>query len=54
MDASPSRGKEHHARDTIPLYKVTMREGAMEFGDPLANVRAPTRLDLKIAERVAV
>ena len=48
---APSRGEEHYARDTIRIYKDTMREDAMEFGDPY--VRAPTQQELKIAERVA-
>ena len=38
-------------RDTIRRYKDTMREDAMEFGDPY--VHAPTQQELKIAERVS-
>ena len=39
-------------RDSIRMYKNTMREDAMEFGDPY--VRAQTQQKLKIAEHVAV
>ena len=48
---APSCGGEHDARDTTGLYKDTMREDAMELGDP--DIRAPTKQGLKIAERVA-
>ena len=48
---TPSRGEEHDARDTIRVYKDTMREDAMEFVNPY--VCAPTQQELKIAERVA-
>ena len=45
-----SRREEHDARYNIRLYKDTMREDAIEFGDPA--VRAPTQPELKLAERV--
>ena len=51
LSVAPSRAEEHYARDTIRLYRDTMREDAMEFGYPA--VRAPTQQELKIAERVA-
>ena len=49
----PNCGKDHDARDIIRLYKDTMREDAIEFGDLLESIRAPTQQELKIAERVA-
>ena len=52
LSVAPSRGEENDACDTICLYKDTMREDAIEFGDPLANVRAPAQQELRIAERV--
>ena len=51
LSVAPRRGEEHDAHDTIPLYRDTMREDAIEFGDPL--VRAPTQKDLMIVECVA-
>ena len=46
-----SRGEEHDARDTSRIYKDTMREDTMAFGD--SYVRVSTQQELKIAERVA-
>ena len=37
-------------RDTIRIYKDTMWEDTMEFGDPY--VCAPAQQELKIAERI--
>ena len=51
LSVAPSCGEEHNARDAIRLCKDTIREDAMDFGDPAA--RAPTQLNLKIAARVA-
>ena len=51
LSVAQSRGEKHDARETIRLYKNTMRQDAMEFGDPL--VCAPAQQKLKIAERVA-
>ena len=48
-----SHGEEHDARDMARVYSDAMCEDAMEFGDPLANVRAPTQEEFKIAERVS-
>ena len=48
---APSCGEEHDARDTIRLYPDTLREDAIEFGDPAD--RAQTKQELKITERVA-
>ena len=50
LSVSSSRGEEHDARDTIRLYKDTMRKDAMELCDSL--VRSPTQQELKIAECV--
>ena len=52
LRVAPSRDEEHDSRDTIRLYKDTMLEDAIEFGDPL--VRAPSQQELKIVERVSV
>ena len=49
---APSRREEHDVFGTVRLYKDTMDEDRMEFGDPLASVRAPTQQELKISERV--
>ena len=48
---APSCVKEHDARDTNRMYKDTMCEDAMEFGD--SHVRVPTQQELKNAKRVA-
>ena len=42
LSLTPSHAEVHNARDTTHLYKVTMREDTMEFGDLLASFRAPT------------
>ena len=47
---APRGGKEHDVHDTIRMYKDTIREDAIELGDPYD--RAPTQQKLKIAERV--
>ena len=51
LNVAPSRGEEHEACDTARLYKDTMSECKMEFGDP--GIRAPTQQELKISERFA-
>ena len=51
LSVAPSRREEHDARNTIRLYKDTVREDAMEFGDP--NIRALAQQELNIAERIA-
>ena len=51
LGVAPSRWEEHCARDTIRLYKDTVREDATEFGDQ--GIFAPTKQELKIAERFA-
>ena len=43
--------EKHDVGDTIRIYKDTISEDAMEFGDPY--VRASTQQELNIAERVA-
>ena len=43
-----SSGEEHDVRYIIRLCKDTMREDAIEFGNPLATLRAPTQQELKI------
>ena len=54
LSVAPSRDDEHDTRDTMRLCKDTMREDAMELGDPLASICALTHRELKIAQRVAV
>ena len=51
LSVTPGRGEEHSVRETICLYKDTMFEDVMGFGDPL--FRAAAQQELKIAERVA-
>ena len=51
LSAAPSRGEEHDARAIIRLYKGTMREDAMAFGD--SAVHGPTPQELKIGELFA-
>ena len=41
LSVAQIHGEKHDARDTIRLYKDTMREDAMEFCNPL--VRTPTK-----------
>ena len=53
LNVYPSHSDEHDARDRIRLYKDTMREDAMEFGDPLVSVRSQTQQQL-IVVRIAV
>ena len=43
LSVAPTRGEEYDARDTTYLYKNTMREDAMKFSDPLANIPAATK-----------
>ena len=50
LSAEPSHGEEHDTRDTIRLYKDTMRKYAMEYGNHI--VCAPTQQWLKIAEHI--
>ena len=45
----PSRGEEHDVRDTICLYKDTLRDDVIEFGYPLLSIRTPSQLQLEIA-----
>ena len=40
-------------RDKTRMYKDTMHEDVMEFGDLLASVCAPIQQELKIAEPVS-
>ena len=51
LSVAPSRTEEHDARDTISIYKDTIREYVMEFDDPY--VRAQTQHEMKISDRVA-
>ena len=53
LSVVPSHGEEHDACDTICPYRDTMREDAMEFGDPFASFFALAQQELKIAKRVA-
>ena len=43
LSSAPGQGEEHDSWDKIRLYKDTMREDAIEFGDPLASFRATTQ-----------
>ena len=53
LSQAPTRGEEHDARDAVRLYKDTLREDALEFGDVEAAVRLPTKHERNVAERVA-
>ena len=48
---APNHGKEHDARDTIRLYKYSMSEDEIEFGE--SPMRAPTLQEMKITEFAA-
>ena len=50
LSVAPCSGEEHDARDTIRVYKDTMREDAMEYGDTL--VCALIQQELKIGARI--
>ena len=43
LQVVPSCGEEHDVHDTISFCTDAMREDEMEFGGPLASVRAPTQ-----------
>ena len=47
LSVKPSRGEENDARDTVRLYKDTLREDVIQRGDPL--FRAPAQQELKIS-----
>ena len=53
LNQVPACGKEHDARDAVRLYKKTMREEMLEFGDPGTVERKLTRHEIKVAERAA-
>ena len=53
LSQAETRGEEHDARDAVRLYRETMREGMLEFGDPSTVELKLTKHELKIAERAA-
>ena len=53
VSQAPTRDKEHHARDAVHLYKETLREDMLEFGDSSTVECKLTKHELKAAERAA-
>ena len=54
VSQAPARAEEHDARDAVCLYKETMREYILEFGDPSMVERKLMRHVSEIAVRAAV